>query len=163
MPGPSKMNQLTSDYREMLFALLNENVDFLIVGGFAVAYHGRARSTGDIDIWVRPTAENAAKVWRALIRYRAPLAAVSEEDFVDPDTVFQIGVPPQRIDIITDIDGVDFESAWQRREINDVDGRDVPVISLQDLLENKSATGRPQDLADVSWFQKMLKKKQKLQ
>ncbi len=157
------MNELTNDYRDMLFALLDENVEFLIVGGFAVSHHGRARATEDIDIWVRPSPDNVAKLWRGLLRFRAPLADVKPEDFLSPDLVFQIGRPPQRIDLITDVDGLDFESAWRRRVHNEVDGRAIPVISLPDLLANKAASGRSQDLADLDWFQRMLARQKKNQ
>lgn len=119
------------------------------------------RVTGDIDFWVRPTAENAAKVWRALLRFGAPLAEYTEADFLSPDTAFQIGVAPHRIDIITEIDGVEFEAVWSRRDFNQVENRDIPVINLVDLMTNKAATGRPQDLADLTWFQKMLAKKRR--
>lgn len=134
-----------------------------MVGGFAVAHHGHARATEDIDIWVRRSPENIAKVWRGLLRFRAPLADVTPEDFLSPDLVFQIGRPPQRIDLITEIDGLDFESAWSRRVHNEADGRPIPVIGLNDLMANKAASGRPQDLADLDWFQRMLVRQKKSQ
>ena len=140
---------MNRDFSDMLFALSAEGVEYLVVGAYALAAHGLPRATGDIDIWVRPTRENAARLWRALARFGSPLATVSEEDFTRPGTVFQIGVAPNRIDILTHIDGVSFEDAWPRRVVQPVEGADVPVIGRADLVRNKRATGRTRDLADA--------------
>ncbi len=141
---------MNRDFAEMLNALSAEGAEVLVVGGYAVAGHGLPRATGDIDLWVRPTAENAARVWRALERFGAPRSRLTPESLVEPDVVYQIGLPPNRIDILTSIDGVAFEDAWQERVSSTVDGITFQMISKRHLLANKRATGRPQDLADVS-------------
>jgi len=134
----------------MLSALSEESVEYLLVGAYALAVHGHPRATGDIDIWVRPTPENAGRVLRAVARFGAPLRDLSAADLSTPGTVFQIGVPPRRIDLMTSIDAVEFDAAWTGRLQARVGDRDVPVIGKSDLVRNKRATGRPQDLADVA-------------
>lgn len=141
---------MNRDFAEMLSALSDAGAEFLVVGAHALAAHGRPRATGDLDVWVRPTAENAAKVWAALARFGAPLSGVRKDDLATPGLVFQIGVEPVRIDILTAIDGVDFEGAWQRRLVVEIDGLKVPLIGRDDLIRNKRAAGRPQDLADIA-------------
>jgi len=141
---------LNPDFHAVLSEFSGERVEFLVVGAFALAAHGIPRATGDIDLWIRMEPDNARRVWRALARFGAPLVDVSEADFLTPDTVIQIGVPPSRIDVLTSIDGVEFTSAWERRVTVDVGGLVVPVIGREDLMHNKSAAGRPQDVADVA-------------
>jgi hypothetical protein len=145
----------------MLAALQAEEAVFVVVGAHAMAVHGVPRATGDLDIWVRPDRENAPKVLRALVEFGAPLKAmnVQEEDLTKPGTVYQIGLPPRRIDIITEIDGVDFEEAWQSKVISQVAGLAVPFLGWDVLLRNKKAAGRPKDLADLELLKK--KKPQK--
>jgi hypothetical protein len=116
--------------------------------------HGHPRATGDFDIWVRPTPENAARVWRAIQRFGAPYRNMVVEDFSTPNTVFQIGVEPNRIDLMTSISGVEFDTAWQNRQQVSVDEHLFYVIGRNDLLQNKRASGRPKDLADVAWLEK---------
>ena len=144
---------LTKDYSDMLNALNDANVEYLVVGAYALAVYGNPRATGDIDIWVRPTSENAQRVWSALGLFRAPRANVKQEDFCDPDVVYQIGVAPCRIDILTAIDGVLFEVAWKNRLEIHLDGIKITVIGPQELLVNKYASGRPKDLADAAWLE----------
>jgi predicted nucleotidyltransferase len=144
---------LNEDYKEMLQCLLEEKVRFLLVGAYAVAVYGYPRATKDIDIFVRAAPENASSLMRALARFGAPLSDVSESDFSTEGTVFQIGSSPRRIDILTRISGVDFELAYANRQTVSVEGMAVPVISLDDLIANKRATGRAQDLADVEKLQ----------
>lgn len=141
------------DYSDMLHALFVENVDYLVVGAYAMASHGLVRATGDIDIWVRPTIDNAQRLWRALTRFRAPLSKMKLEDFVDADMVYQIGVAPHRIDVLTSITGVSFDDAWPRRKATEIDGVRVNVVGRDDLIANKRAAGRPKDLADVAWLE----------
>jgi len=141
---------MNRDFADMLSALSDAGADYLVVGAYALAAHGRPRATGDLDIWVRPTAANAEKVWAALARFGAPLFALRKEDLETPGMVFQIGVEPLRIDILTAIDGVEFEGAWERRLILEIDGQTVPLLGKEDLIRNKLAAGRPQDLADVA-------------
>jgi hypothetical protein len=133
----------------MLVALNDAGADYLVVGAFAMAAHGCPRATGDIDLWVRPSPENARCVWRALGVFGAPLSQVTLEDFSTPDVVFQIGIAPQRIDLLTSISGVEFDDAWPKRIAVDLDGLHVNVIGRDSLIQNKIASGRPKDLLDV--------------
>jgi hypothetical protein len=141
---------MNRDFAEMLSALSEAGAEFLIVGAHALAAHGLPRATGDLDIWVRPTGENAGRVLQALRAFRAPLHDLTEEDLVRPGTVFQIGVVPNRIDILTEISGVTFDEAWARRESFDVEQQRLPFLSRVDLAANKRAAGRPKDLADLA-------------
>jgi len=141
------------DFCDMLSALCEEDVEFLLVGAYALAVHGYPRATGDLDIWVRPSADNAARVWNALKRFRAPFFDLTPEDLQTPGTVFQIGNAPRRIDILTSISGVEFEEAWPERIAAEVEGSCFGVIGRPHLLQNKKAAGRPKDLADVAWLE----------
>lgn len=139
------------DFVDLIRCLRAEACDFLVVGAHALAIHGVPRATGDLDVLVRPDAENAAKVVRALVRFGAPLAAhgISERDFATPGTVYQMGLPPRRIDILTQISGVDFAEASAAPVHGRLGGEPVLCIGLDALLANKRASGRAQDLADV--------------
>lgn len=141
---------MNPDFRDILSTFSEEDVEYLLVGAYAVAVHGLPRATGDIDLWVRCSEENAARVWRALARFGAPLSGMTEDEFRRPGAAFEIGVAPRRIDILTSIDAVDFDGAWDNREEVEVEGIRVTVIGRQDLIKNKRAVGRPQDLADVA-------------
>jgi hypothetical protein len=140
---------MNSDFREMLCALSAEGAEYLLIGAYAMAVHGIPRATGDIDLWIRPSRDNAARVLRALQRFGAPLGSLSDIDLQTRGTVFQIGVAPVRIDLLTAIDGVEFDEAWMRRELRTIDGTPCPVISRVDLIRNKRSTGRARDLADA--------------
>ena len=140
---------LNPDFGDMLSALSEAAADYLVVGAYALAAHGLPRATGDLDLWVRPTKENASRVWNALVAFGAPTSKLSVADFSTPDIVYQIGVAPRRIDILTSISGVEFALAWQNRNSVELDGLTVPVIGRDDLLTNKRASGRRQDLADA--------------
>jgi hypothetical protein len=140
---------MNRDFVEMLSALSAAGVRFLIVGAHALAAHGTPRATGDLDIWVQPTPENAALVLDALQAFGAPLFDLDVADLLRTDTVFQIGVPPSRIDILTGISGVDFEGAWARRIDVPIGGLQVGVIGRADFIANKKASGRPKDLLDL--------------
>jgi hypothetical protein len=142
------------DFIEMLSALSAAGADFLVVGAHALAVHGLPRATGDLDIWIRPTAENAARVHRALQLFGAPLTSIGPDDFTQPDLVIQIGVVPCRIDVLTGLTGVSFAEAWPHRTELRLDQLVVPVIGRDDLIKNKQAVGRPQDLVDVAALQK---------
>jgi hypothetical protein len=144
---------LNRDFRDMLCALSVEGADFLVVGAYALAVHGLPRATGDIDLWVRPTPDNAARVWRALRQFGAPIRDLTVADLATPDIVFQIGLPPHRIDLLTSITGVDFDDAWQDRVETELDGLRLCVLSKQHILQNKRAVGRPKDLADAAWLE----------
>ena len=140
------MNQ---DFAEMLAALSGAGADYLVIGAHAVAVHANPRATGDLDLWIRPTTANAERVWRALESFGAPLHELERDDLVAHDLVFQIGVAPNRIDILTTIGGVTFDEAWPRRAVVSLWGQPVPVIGREDLIASKRAAGRPQDLADI--------------
>lgn len=141
---------MNPDFRDMLSALSAEGAEFLVVGAYALAVHGLPRATGDIDIWVRPTEENAHRVWRALQRFGAPLLDLTVDDLRTPDVVLQIGVAPHRIGLLTCIAGVRFDDAWHSRKEVEIEGQRIAVIGRSHLLQNKKATGRPQDLADAA-------------
>ncbi len=146
------MTQLFPDFEEFLLELHAARVEFLVVGGLAVAHHGHARATKDLDVLVRPSDENAARVMRALQSFGAPVGSlgITESDFRTAGTIVQLGLPPVRIDLLTRIDGLDFDQATLDADSFEVSGTEVPVIGLQALLANKRASGRPQDLADVA-------------
>ena len=140
---------LNKDYREMLQCLLQEKVRFLLVGAYAVAVYGYPRATKDIDFFVRATPENAASLMNALRRFGAPMTDIEESDFASEGIVFQIGSSPRRIDFLTRISGVEFEQAFANRKFVTLEGVEIPVISMNDLIANKRASGRLQDLADI--------------
>ncbi len=150
------MAELNADFRDLLAGLTEARADFLVVGAHALSWHGYPRSTGDLDILVAPTAENAARVFRALALFGAPLAAlgITEGTLGTEGMVCQIGVPPRRIDILTRLSGVTFEEAWQSRVVGRWSGLAVPVLGRSALIAYKKATGRPKDLADVSELEK---------
>ena len=143
---------LNPDFRDVLLALVAEGAEFVIVGAYALALHGVPRYTGDLDVLVRPTEANADRVWRALSRFGAPVeaAGVTPADFTLPGTVYQVGLPPRRIDLLTEITGVTFDDAWATRESARLDGEVVWYIGKDAFIRNKQATGRPKDLADVA-------------
>lgn len=144
---------MNRDFVEMLAALSAAGVEYLVVGAHALAAHGRPRSTGDLDLWVRPTEDNARRVWEGLVRFGAPIGDLTVQDLSTPDVVYQIGVVPCRIDILTAIDGVGFDEAWKARKTFEVEGMEVPVIGREHLIRNKRAAGRPQDLTDAGWLE----------
>jgi hypothetical protein len=133
----------------MLSALSSEGVEFLLVGGRAVMVHTEPRYTKDLDLWVRPTRVNAARVLRALKKFGAPQFKLKPSELARPDLVLIIGVEPVRVDILTSIDGVDFDKAWRRRVEITLGHTRIGVLSPEDLLRNKERVGRPQDLVDV--------------
>ena len=152
----TSLDQLNDDFKDLLRCLSSEGVEFLIVGAYALAYHGLPRATGDIDILVRPTPENAPRVHRALSEFGAPLASsgLSEADWTSEDMVYQIGVPPRRVDILTGISGVSFDAAWEGRASADLEGYTVSFIGREALILNKRSTGRLKDMADVESLEK---------
>ncbi|MFC1765957.1 nucleotidyltransferase [Planctomycetota bacterium] len=133
----------------MLSCLLEEKVEFLLVGGYALGVYGHPRATKDIDLWIWADSVNSEKTYRALAKFGAPLANVTPTDFSKSGVILQIGVPPNRIDLITKADGIEFKASYQNRAIVSVEGLDIPVISKKDLILNKRATDRPQDRVDV--------------
>ena len=146
--------QANSDFRDLFAELNAAGAEYLVVGAHALAAHGHVRATKDLDVWIRASPENASRVYRALGSFGAPLHGLSVEDLAGPDLIFQIGVPPVRIDIITSIDGVEFDSAWRERMPSEYGDQRVHVLSRRHLIENKKASGRLQDLADVEFLEK---------
>ena len=142
------------DYREMLCALHDADVEFMLVGAYALASHGFPRATVDLDLWVRPTPENSQRICRALAAFGAPMTQISDGDFEKKDMVIQIGVAPRRIDLVTSISGVSYEEASRNAVEREIDGVRVRILSIQDFIRNKLATGRPKDLADVELLRK---------
>lgn len=140
---------MNRDFVEMLDALSGAAAEFLVVGAHALAVHGHPRATGDLDLWVRASSENAARVWQALVTFGAPLDELRQEDLTTPGIVYQIGVAPNRIDILTSISGVSFDEAWATRVNAEIVGRTIPVLGREQLIANKRATARLRDLADV--------------
>jgi hypothetical protein len=143
---------MNEDYRDILAALVASHARFLVVGAHALAVHGYPRATVDIDIWVEPSPENAERVWTALAAFGAPLGdlGIQVQDLTRTDVVAQLGLPPNRIDILTGVSGLTFDEAWAARIEEPVEGVRVPVLGLVELLKNKRAAGRDKDRADVN-------------
>ena len=144
---------LNKDYKDMLQSLLDNNVRFLIVGAYALAAYGYPRATGDFDIWVEASNENSKKILSSLTQFGAPIVDLTEETFAEKGIVFQIGVAPRRIDLITHIDGVDFNEAYTSKESIDIEELKLPFISKENLIKNKKATGRDKDILDVKYLE----------
>ena len=142
---------MNPDFVEFLAALLSNEARFLVVGAHALAAHGVPRATGDIDIWFDRAPENADRVFRAMVEFGAPAASMSTTaaDLRAPDMVFQIGLPPRRIDLLTDVSGLNFDEAWSRRIIHRLEGLEIPFLGRADLVQNKRASGRHKDLGDL--------------
>lgn len=142
------------DFLDLLIALNDAEARYLLVGGHAVGLHGRPRATKDFDLWIEATVTNAERVFRALDAFGAPVGAVRATDFATPGHGFRMGSPPFRIELLTMVSGLDFAEAWTRRESHVLDGVPCFVISREDLIANKRAAGRPQDLADVDLLER---------
>ena len=137
-----------SHFRDLLNALNGCGAKYLVVGGYAVMLYTEPRYTKDLDIWIESSPDNAARVFRALAGFGAPLSGIRAEDFAEPDLIYQLGMPPSRVDILTSISGVDFEDAWGRRQEAEFGDTSAMFIGLGDLIANKRTTGRTTDLAD---------------
>jgi len=138
----------------MLSALFDAGADYLIVGAYALAAHHQPRATKDLDIWVRASRENAPRVRRAIEIFGMPVDNISVDDLASPGLVLQFGFPPQRIDVMTSVSGVTFDEAWPSRIFVDVEGKQHPVIGKDELIRNKRAAGRAQDLVDIQALKK---------
>jgi hypothetical protein len=146
---------LNEDYRDMLQALVDEKVRFLLVGAYALAAHGYPRATMDIDIWVMPSPDNADAVLRAVRRFGAPLHNLTKADLEKEGTVFQIGVAPRRVDIITSASGLSFGDTFSRSITVEIEGITVRIPSIADLIRNKRASGRTKDIADAEALEEL--------
>ncbi|HEU4388493.1 MAG TPA: hypothetical protein VFV34_11895 [Blastocatellia bacterium] len=140
---------LNRDFREFVQSLNDHDVRYLVVGGYAVAFHGHPRYTKDLDVWIEPTESNSTKMMAALKQFGFASLDLSAEDFLNPSQVIQLGYPPNRIDILMRLEGVDFEVCYSVREELEIEGTRVLFIDLANLRKNKSAVGRHQDLADL--------------
>ncbi len=148
---------LNEDYKDMLQALSDEKVKFLLIGAYAMAAHGYPRATMDIDIWVMPSPQNADAVMRALNRFGAPLHNLTREDLQKDGIIFQIGVAPRRIDIITSASGLRFEDVYGQALIVNIEGIELHIPSIDDLIRNKRASGRTKDLSDAEALESLKK------
>jgi len=147
---------LSKDLREFV-GLLNANkVEYLIVGAFAVAYYGVPRYTADLDLLLRPSPDNAERMLQVLSQFGFGNLGITSKDFEESDRVIQLGVSPNRIDLLTSISGVSFEDAWSTREVGDLDGISVPFIGRAALIRNKEHTGRARDLGDIYELRKRM-------
>ena len=153
---------LNEDYKDMLQSLFDEKVRFLLVDVYAMAAHGYPRTTMDIDIWIMPSSQNADAVLRALHRFGAPLQNLTKEDLQKDGTIFQIGVAPRRIDIITAASGLEFEETYGRSLSVNLEGIEVHIPSLDDLIRNKRASGRTRDLADAEALESLKNSEQRV-
>jgi predicted nucleotidyltransferase len=140
---------LSQDFKEFIELLIKNNAEYLIVGGYAVGVHGHPRYTGDLDIWLNPTPENAEKILQSVNQFGFASFKLSEEDFIKPGNVVQLGYPPLRIDLLTEIDGVTFEECFKNRKEVLIGNFRVNFIGYNDLLKNKKESGRPRDIDDI--------------
>jgi hypothetical protein len=145
---------LHPDYKEILAAFEKHAVEYLLVGGYAVTFHGRPRFTKDIDLWVRPTPENLERVRSALIEFGAPKQVLDELDGASEEDVLWMGTPPVRIDIVKGVPGGQFERAFSGRVLTDWEGVQVSVVARKELIALKRASGRPQDLIDADLLER---------
>jgi hypothetical protein len=141
---------MNRDFIDLLQAFAAADVRFMVVGAYALAAHGRPRATGDLDVWVDPTPDNASRVMRALSTFGAPVSEIRESDFAAPGIASQMGVPPGRIDLLTDLTGLTFAEAWPSRVRRPFGDIDVDFIGRDSFVRNKRAVGRPKDLADIA-------------
>jgi len=151
-----KTKALNSQYKDMLSIFSEKKVKFLLVGAYAMVVHGYPRSTTDIDLLIKPDSENALLVLKALDDFGAPVSYLSAKDLQKKDFVFQIGIAPCRIYILTSIDGLNFDDAFSRSEMKKIEGIPVRVLSVPDLIISKRAAGRKKDLADAEMLEKGL-------
>ena len=142
---------MNPDFEDFLRALSSAGARYLVAGAHALALHGVPRATGDIDIWIEPSAENSERVWQALSAFGAPVESlgITQDDLLKPDLVIQLGLPPRRIDLLTGLSGLEFESAWAERVHFGLGPVQIPFIGRESLIVNKRETGRLKDLADL--------------
>lgn len=143
---------LAKDFKEFLKSFNSNSVEYLLIGGYAVGIYGHIRATNDLDIWVKVSEENAVRIDRALRQFGFTAPALTPNLFLAKDSVVRMGVPPIRIEILTSISGVEFNACYAEKEWIQIEGMAVPVISLARLRENKAASGRAKDLADLEYL-----------
>ena len=141
--------ELHPDFKDFLRLLSSHNVKYLLVGGYAVGYHGYPRATGDMDIWIEMSKPNSKKIAATFRDFGMPNEAISESLFLEQNKVIRMGVPPVRLEVITSASGVDFNECYSNREVIEIDEIPINFISLQDLKKNKHAAGRYKDLEDL--------------
>lgn len=142
------------DFKDLFKLLKDEAVEYLLVGAHAVIFYAEPRYTKDLDIWVNPTPKNARRVWNALRKFGAPLNDITLKDFTDSDVIYQIGVAPNRIDIIMAVTGLEFEDAFNRKVISSYDGVEINIVGKSDLIKAKKASNRTQDILDLERLEK---------
>lgn len=152
---------INKDFKEFIMLLKEHKVQYLVVGGYALAYYGYPRFTQDIDFLIKVQKENASKIIQVLTDFGFSSLGISEGDFLDAENIIQLGFPPNRIDILTNIDGVTFEEAYGNCEIFEEEGIQIKFIGLNDLIKNKEASGRLQDLADLEVLKEIKSKREK--
>lgn len=145
---------LNEDYKEILQILLSNKAKFLVVGAYAMGAYGYPRATGDLDIWVEASAENSKNIYKSISEFGAPLSDITEETLTEKGIIFQIGIAPRRIDIITHIDGVIFEEAYKTKEFIEIENLRVPFLSKENLIKNKESTNREKDRLDADYLKK---------
>ncbi|MGN5955522.1 nucleotidyltransferase [Sphingobacterium lactis] len=149
------------DFIDFIDLLNKYQVKYMVVGAYALSFHGRPRHTGDLDIWIKPDLENANKMVKVIVEFGFGQLGLIEEDFLKEDYVTQLGYPPLRIDLLNTISGVNFDEAYHTRLETEIDGLQISLISVNDLIRNKLAVGRPKDIGDIEELEKLIKKKRK--
>jgi hypothetical protein len=149
--------QLNPHFLDLLSEFNAARVRYLVVGAHVLNYYGRPRTTGDLDVWVEPTVKNAERVFRALSKFGAPLEGITPGDFVAPGTVFQVGIAPNRIDVLTSLTGLGFSTAWKNRRRARYGTASICLVSERDFIRNKRAVGRTRDLADAEEIEQLLR------
>lgn len=154
---------INQDYKDLFKIFNRDKVQYLIVGAYAVIYYTEPRYTKDIDIWINPTPKNAQRTWNALKKFGAPLINLTINDLLNPRMIYQIGIEPNRIDILMGIAGVKFSTAWGKRKKTKYDNEPIPIINIDDLIKAKEAANRPHDKIDLKKLKvyKSLKKRKK--
>ena len=150
---------LEQDFEDFVTLLNKHDVHYMIVGGYALAFHGKPRHTGDLDIWIETSDTNAEKMCKVIAEFGMASLGMEKDDFLKKGIITQIGYPPLRIDILNEIDGVDFQDAYHHKSIIDIDGLVISYIGLDDLIKNKTVSGRSQDLTDVNALKKLKKER----
>lgn len=146
------------DFKDLFHLLEKERVEYLIVGAYALIYYATPRYTKDVDIWIRPVSENIKNLWTALEKFGAPLIDITPDDFLNPNIIYQIGIEPNRIDILTSIPGLEFDAAWKNKAVSNYAGEEIYILSLDDLIKSKETTDRPQDRMDLKILSEIKKK-----